>query len=168
MTKDQTAKVLSMLKAVWSGEEISHDKVEVYHWVLGEFDFEQIMAAARIHVSRGKFFPKPAELLEIIAEQSVPAVSSGQAWELVLKQVGKNGRDGFGSVAFEHQAITDAVKAVGWRRLCDDDNSKGYVRRDFEAAYENCVLRLRKEVQDGAAAALPADGDIVQLPRRAS
>lgn len=170
MHKSETAKVLSTLRAVWSNEEITPEKIEVYHWVIGDYTFDQMMTAARVHIGRGKFFPKPAELLEIVAETLVPAVSAGQAWELVLKQIGKHGRDGFGSVAFDDEAVLDAVKAIGWQRLCNDDNSKGYVRRDFDSAYENAVIRRRKAIQDGGEMALPATigGHLVELPRRAS
>ena len=66
MTKVETGQLLSMLRAVWSTEEITPQKIEVYHWVLRDYDFEDLKAAVMTYIGRGKFFPKPAELLELV------------------------------------------------------------------------------------------------------
>lgn len=168
MDRIETMKLLSILSSVWSGETIDDDKITAYQWALADVPYPLVEQAARVYLRRGKFFPKPAELLELIAEASVPEITSGEAWEVVRKQIGKHGFKGYERCDFGTQAIADAVRSVGWQRICLEDTSKGnFVRRDFDHAYEVAVKRLRRDVQDGAAA-LPGGGQLVALERKAS
>lgn len=169
MEKSETLRILSMLKAVWSNEEITPEKIEVYHLVLADYPFEQIAAAARVHIGRSTFFPKPAELLAIVATAAVPEISGGDAWRIVTRQIGLHGYDGRARCDFGNPVIEAAVDQVGWRRICLESDPKGYIQRDFEKALIAAQERLRREVQSGAALAQVAGGaDVVQLPRRAS
>lgn len=164
MTKTETGKILMTLKAVWSNEDISPEKIEAYHWLLGDFPFDQVVAAVRVYMTQGTFFPKPAEILALIATAEQPRVSGAQAWEIVTKQIRRHGFVGFASCDFEHAVILDAVEAVGWRRLCLDDDEKGFIRREFMVAFDAALHRGRHDVQLGAAllqgnrAALPEGG----------
>lgn len=115
------------------------------------------------------FMPSVAEIRDMVVNAAVPELSSGEAWSVVQKQIGKHGFKGYERCDFGDQAIADAVRSVGWRRICLDDNEKGFVRRDFDTAYETAVKRQRRGVQDGTVA-LPAivGGNVRQLDRGAA
>jgi hypothetical protein len=152
---------------VWSNEEITPEKIEVYHWLLGDFAFDAVMAAVKRHMTSGTFFPKPAELLALLSEREVPAISPGEAFAIVQKQINRHGADGFANVTFDDPAVSAAVQAVGWKRICLEDRSKAdYVMRDFTAALEREQRSVRLAVQDGTAAI--GGGNVTALDRRAS
>lgn len=148
MNKSETAQILSTFAEVWSNEPVTPGKVDVYHAVLGVWSFEDMQQAALTYFTRGKFFPRPADLLEIVTAQNTTETPAGDAWELVLKQVRRHGRSGFEDVVFDDPAVMQAVKRVGWRRICDDERPE-FVRRDFDAALSSAQAELRRDVQAG-------------------
>lgn len=162
----EATKLVAILKGVYLREPFTEESPKSFLWLLHDKAYDEVLAAAQVHGMRSKWCPTPAELREIITEQLVPIVSGGEGWQVVTKQIGKHGYTGWDSVDFGSDAILEAVKQVGWKRICQDDNSQGYVRRDFETALKNVQERMRRDVQSGAAEL--AGGEIVQLPRRAS
>lgn len=150
VTKDETTKALLTLRAVWSNEEITPEKIEVYHWLLSDFTFEQVMGSVKTHMTTGTFFPKPAELLALLSAKEVPAISPGEAWEVVQRQINRHGWDGYDRVTFDDPAIAEAVKAVGWKRLCLEETK--YVLTEFNRALVAAQDRRRRGVQDGTVA----------------
>lgn len=166
MNKAETMKLLSILSSVWSNEPIDDAKITAYQWALSDVTYAAVEQAAKTLLRSAKFFPKPAEILELIISATVPEIPAGEAFEIVQRQIRKHGYAGLSDCDFGDEAITQAVRMVGWRRLCLDEDQK-FIRRDFDAALETCQQRIRKDVQSGSAA-LPAAGEIVQLPRRAS
>lgn len=164
MNRNQTTKLLTTLASVWSDETIDDAKINAYEWALSEMPYEIVEQAVKVWLRRSKWFPKPAELLDLITESAVPAVSSGEAWEVVMKQIRLHGFAGSEHCEFGDETILAAVKAVGWRRICLDDNSDGYVRRDFDLAMKAAQERRRREVQSGFVDALP-ERHLTALPR---
>lgn len=156
MNRPETIKLLSMLNSIWRDEVIDDVRIDGYYFVLAEFEFPALMAAAKVHMHRSKWFPKPAELLEIMAESQAPAISAGEAWELVMKQVRRNGFNGWDDVVIEDPAVLAAVKQIGWRRICLDEKPE-FVRRDFDIALEDAQRRARRDVQTGTAAIVMPD-----------
>ena len=167
MNISEATKLVAILKGVYLREPFTEESPKAFLWLLEDLPYELVLQAAKIHGTRSKWCPTPAELREVIAEKAAPAVPAGEAWEIVQKQIRKNGYAGFSDCDFGDEAITLAVKTVGWRRLCLDEDQK-FIRRDFDQALETCQERVRKDVQTGAAGvALPQPaGEIVQLPRR--
>lgn len=150
---------------MWSNEEITPQKIEVYHAVLGRFPVEAMREAAIAYLCTGKFFPRPADLLEL-ANRNRNEVPAGDSWELVLKQVRKHGFTGWESVSFADETIMGAVRQVGWRRICLDERPD-LVRRDFEQALAALRERHRKEVQTGEVGLDALGWDRVPLPATA-
>jgi hypothetical protein len=134
-----------MLASVWSGETIDADKIAAYTWALDDVTYAAVEAAAKVHLRRGKFFPKPAELLEIIAAETVPEIGPGEAWAEVQRCI--NSRHDH---PYSHPAIGMAVRMVGWDRLCMDEMK--YTKPAFYKALDAAMVRLRHETQDGSAA----------------
>ncbi len=84
-----------------------------------------------------------------------------------MKQIRKHGYANFDQCEFGSDAILAAVKSVGWRRICHDDLSTGYIRRDFDQALAVAQDRLRRDVQSGSTDAI-AEPNLTALPRRVS
>lgn len=154
MNEIEAMELVGLLKSVYLRETFTAMSPQAFAWALSDLPAAAVMQAASIHVRRSKWAPTPAELRDIVTEQAGAAMPAGDAWERTLKLVRRHGRD-YGADAMAElerngeTAILDAVRAVGWRRICDEDVTKGYLRRDFDQAYEAAVKRERTEAQVG-------------------
>jgi hypothetical protein len=162
MNRPETMKILAILASVWSSEPIDDAKITAYQWALADVPYRAVEVAAGKLLRTAKFFPKPAEIMELIVDD-LPMVAPGEAWETVQRQIRKHGYKGWDQVQFGDEAISAAVSSVGWRRMCLDDDQR-YIRRDFDAALEAAQQRVRKVIQCGEGS-LPG-GSIIQLPKR--
>lgn len=151
MTIQETTAMLSMLGSVWPHVPIDQAKIGIYHAALRHVAADDAADAALRWIATGKYFPVPAELLELVAERAAPQLSGGDAWAEVIRFVRRYGHDSGRDRLHElPSAVAEAVRAVGWRRICLDDNDRGYVTRDFEAAYLSAAKRTKADVQIGA------------------
>jgi hypothetical protein len=149
---------------VWSNEEISDDKITVYHLIFERFPAETVKDAAIRYMTVGKFFPRPADLLELIAGDVLPEISHGEAWAMVQKQINRHGANNGDRAVFDHPAVAEAVAAVGWKRLCLEETR--YIIGEFNKALDATQDRQRRGVQDGTSAL--ESGNVTALPGRAA
>lgn len=165
MNKKETTRILAILTAVWSNEQVDDAKVTAYQLALEDVSYESAQQAVKTLLRSAKFFPKPSEILELIVDVALPQKSSGECWEIVQKQIRSHGYNSWDSVDFGDDAILTAVKAVGWRRLCLDEDQK-FIRRDFDDALKVAQERQRKDLQAGV---IPLDAvaapNLTALPR---
>lgn len=164
MNLSEATKLVAMLKSVYLREQFTEQSPNAFLWLLEDLPYESVLQAAKIHGTRSKWCPTPAELREIIADEAVPTISAGEAWETVIRQIRKHGYANFDQCDFGDEAILAAVKSVGWRRICLEPDEKGYIRRDFEQALEVAQHRIRRDVQSGAVDILP-ERRLTALPR---
>jgi hypothetical protein len=116
MNREQTAAVLAILRTVWQNEEITTERITAYHWAFDHMDYQVVEDACKRWIKTNRFFPKPAELLELIAEQTVaPNIVPETAWAEVMQEIGRVGVAGIPS--FSHPLIAEAVEAVGWYEI---------------------------------------------------
>lgn len=96
------------------------------------------------------FLPTIAEIRGLVTAAVMPPETSiGDATRLIQRQINAHSTR-FEDVAFDDPCVMEAVQAVGWRRICLEDRSKGdYVTRDLEAALKAAQERRRRGVQDG-------------------
>ena len=169
MTISEATKLVAILKGVYLREQFTDASPRAFLWLLEDLPFDVVLQAAKIHGTRSKWCPTPAELRAIIAEMAVPKIPAGDAWEIVQKQIRRHGYADFASCDFGDPAITSAVRAVGWRRLCLDEDQK-FIRREFDEALERAQAEAVTKAQTGSAGAalLNGEAEIVHLPRRAS
>lgn len=161
MTKAETVKMLSMLHSVWSHVDLSEKRIAVYHAVLSHLTFEDASRAAISWIATGKYFPVPSELLELVAEKETSGLTAGDSWENALRFVRRYGFSDGPEHLNELDPITkETIRQIGWRRFCLDDNSKGYIRRDWDQAFATVAQRHKKDIQTGlvelAASSTPA------------
>lgn len=148
MTPQETAKILSMCTAIWSSEEVSPSKRAMFTELFKHDAFEVVQAALKAHMLNSTFFPRPADLKRIIAIASADAITEGEAWADVQRQIGLHGYHGYSDTIFTHQCTRKAVLSVGWRRLCLDEDTS-FIRRDFNAALNAAFTNYVADLQNG-------------------
>ncbi len=151
MNLSEATKLVAILKGVYLREQFTEESPKSFLWLLGDLSLDDVLEAAQIHGRTSKWCPTAAELREIIANKAFPAIPSGDAWEIVQKQIRAHGHSGFGQCNFGNDAVEMAVRRVGWRRLCLDEDQK-YIRRDFDLALTAEQERTHKDIQSGSVA----------------
>ncbi len=156
MTEAETTKVLTILRSVWPDTKIDQHTITAYHWALGEKSYQDIEQAAKVWMRTGKFFPKPAELLEILSvNKTAGDVVVEAAWGEVMQQAGSVGHRG--QPTFSHPLIGEAVRAIGWRDICLTDYADyGTLRAQFRDALRGLKNRAVSREQIGTVTFLDA------------
>lgn len=70
MTREETIKVLAVVRSAYPNQKIDNAKllVEAWYGTLGEYDFQDVIAAARFHIKSNKYFPVPANIVECLGK----------------------------------------------------------------------------------------------------
>lgn len=131
--RPQFAAVLAQVAEVF-GESVSTGRAEAYFSALSELEIAEVRAAAAALIRSCRFFPKPAEWLEVL--QGSPEDHAERAWSNVLTAIRKVG--GWETVHFQDPA-TDAVVRTMWRtweEACDVLSEElGYRHAEFLKIY---------------------------------
>lgn len=150
MTIQGIAACHRILRAVWPAEAITEDTVRAWQWAFEDQRDEDVAAAVKLHIRQSKWFPKPAELLELIAEQTVAAgLLPEEAWLEVLREVSRVGLRRGDERRFSDPLIAEAVSAVGWGLICTADAAEA--RKQFVFTLRAVIGRARRARQHGAA-----------------
>lgn len=125
---------LSLLCEVFE-RKISQSLTDLYWKVLEPFNNEQCEAAFKEVVYSNKFFPKPADFIEILRGKK--GDRSTAAWILVLNAVKRVGN--YESVRFADPVIHSVIQVMGgWDRLAGTmtlDEEK-WKQKEFERLYQ--------------------------------
>lgn len=163
MTRDDVTQLLGILRMVWSEAVVTEDTVTAWSWAFDDIPRPMAEAAAKRWIKTGKFFPRPAELLELIGVAVVaPGLLPEAAWAEVLREVSRVGFNRpplfqFGRfqpapvLEFSSPLIAEAVDAVGWETICTSDKPE-VVRAQFVKTLDAIARRSIREVQTGDAA----------------
>lgn len=149
MNQKETAAILRILRTVWPNEQITPDRITAYQWAFEDLEYLQVEDACKRWMKTGKFFPKPAELLEIIAVETVaPDILPETAWAEVLKQAGRVGLNG--TPQFSSPLIAKAVEAVTWLAICTTDfKDHATLRAQFRDALKAVKAQAIQKQQVG-------------------
>lgn len=97
-------------------EPISDAKIEAYFETLSEYDIRQVSAAVKGALRTCKFFPRPADLRELIDGDRDAA--SDAAWGAVLREIRRVGY--VGEPSLDDRALRAVRELWGsWKRLCE-------------------------------------------------
>lgn len=170
MNKQETIVLLRILRSVWPNTEINADTVTAYQWALEDLTMADGERAAKTWMRTGKFFPKPAELREIVGRAAVDSEQIAEtAWIEVMAQIRRCGATKTRTFSggqfrdspdpeFSTDLIRRVVESIGWRNLCLEPQSK--MRTDFIFAYRNLFNAAVSTIQRGdieTTTALPAN-----------
>jgi hypothetical protein len=97
-------------------EPMTRVRAEGYFDALSDYTLPQVNAAVRLSLRRCKFFPKPAELRELIEGDAEAA--SDAAWGAVLREIRRVGY--IGTPDLEERTLRAIRELWGsWQRLCE-------------------------------------------------
>jgi hypothetical protein len=141
------AEVLAYLREAFGGE-VSTMRAEVYFDALEDLDLEAIQAAAKVAVRTKTFFPKPAELRELIEGSTEDRAEV--AWQHVMAEVRHVGSWGHPSLKpNELQTVRDIWGS--WQHLCETLPGEGPElmgwRKRWVSVYE---VRSKRTALDAA------------------
>ena len=114
-------------------KEITRGLSEIYWQTLKPFSDKECEKAFSAIISTCKFFPKPAEFIEIL--KGSQQESATIAWLKVDKAVRRIGVEA--SVQFNDPVIHSTIEAMGgWEKLGDAlERDWKWVRKEFESLY---------------------------------
>ena len=115
-------------------KKLSDTVLEFYYKTLSQkMDTNQFKKVASIWIEKGKFFPKPAELLQLLDE--IEGSQAERAWLQVLEEIERVGITG--SPNFKDPVIYAVVQAMGgWENLCNMPvDRQPFYMKDFVNLY---------------------------------
>lgn len=137
--KQKFAEVIMALAAIHD-KEVDKATLQGYWLALGELEIERLQEAATVAARTLKFFPKPAELLELAGGESVEDRAK-LAWVEVSKAAKSSSwpKDPLAAEAVRHMG--------GPRRLgqMKTDEFEVWGRKQFEEIYASLSVRVRRE-----------------------
>jgi hypothetical protein len=114
---EQAFSVLVMAMGEVFSDPVSPERFELYAKALEDLPYEAVAAAATTHIRTGRWFPKPAEIRELI--EGAMEDRAELAWSWLLREVHRIG--GWGAPAWPDAATQHATEGLfgGWRALCE-------------------------------------------------
>jgi len=144
----QFIKALGGLAAVLN-EDISKERILAYYEMFKNQDHGAVLEAIDKAGLFCKFFPKPAELFELMGGGKGGGKDPAVAWQEVMKAVENIGP--YANVVFEDGAIAAAILALGdWPTLCEMNYKELALQRipaRFAALYAEAVRRGQHQAE---------------------
>jgi len=116
------------------GREITDTLASLYWRLFSDWTDSQFEAACQAAANRLKFFPKPAELRELVGgDQEAQALEAWETLHNAIKRIGN-----WQSVQFEDSRITRVVESMGgWQAVCLwETKDLSYRRHEFLRTYQ--------------------------------
>jgi hypothetical protein len=140
------ARVCALIDHLWPGKtpEWTDDLVDVWAAMLASVDVDVTLAvvADMARLSEYRAFPPTVGAIAAAAADAVdPIPSVDQAWDEVIDQLHSVGT--YGDPRFTHPAIAEAVRAFGWRNLCQSE-APGVDRAHFLRLWPSVADRHRR------------------------
>lgn len=128
------AKIMATAGVVFD-KEISKELCATYFDVFTDYDLDSIKKAFTQYIKTNKFFPKPAEIIELINPSINIKDRAEAAWLQLLEGIRKHGY--YDSVEFEDKVIHSCIRAMGgWSKVSDREQDT-WMHKDFINFYES-------------------------------
>jgi len=138
MRRGEMAIVCAILVAAFPAWAATEQTIEMYLAMLGDLDAELVLRAAQDWVLNEEKFPTIAGIRKRCAEiAGVLTMSGNEAWAEVSDAVDRYGSHNWSNLQrtpWSNEAITKAVKAIGWWEICQNTNPSA-VRAQFLKMY---------------------------------
>jgi len=126
------AKCMAALAEIFD-RKMSTKLLDIYWGIFREYSDEEFQTAVFEAAKTLRFFPKPADLLEILdGSQDDQIELAWESLETAIRQIGA-----WDSVAFEDEALSAAVETLGgWTKVCGwTEAEMPFRRKEFERVY---------------------------------
>lgn len=134
MTREEIAKVLAVCSAAYPHVVITKETAIVYAESLRDLPFDPVSRAVRKLVTTSEFFPTIAKIRRAVAEADgkLPPDGATAYGEVISAAASRGALD---RPEWSHPAVNEVVEALGWSRICRDDNPAA-LRAQFMRVYE--------------------------------
>jgi len=142
---ENKAKFAETMASTWAiyypDKELPHITVKGYWEVLNKYTEEAFSKAIVQHIQRGKFFPKPADLIELI--EGTDSQNAGSVWASLIAFAEK----GTGERPKLDAKTDRAVSAIGgWTTISHCPYAQlQWVEKRFKEAYDSASSEERRE-----------------------
>lgn len=154
MAVDDVMRVLGVLAAAFPANKVGKETLEVYKLTLADIPAD-VLEQATLHViTRSRFFPTVSEIRDaanaiMVGLHNVP--SAFEAWGEVCNVIARCGQYYRYQISgelpeYSHPLIERAVEIMGYRNLCESENSMAD-RAHFFRVYEGLLERAEEELR---------------------
>lgn len=142
------SKGMAILLSHFPKTEIPKDRAKIMFEFLSDLTEEQYVLGIKRFCKEHKEIYPNTNLIAYIREYGVinelAFLSSSEAWEMVLKEMGRVG-GAYGSPNPPSALVKKAIDGIGWKDLCLSENVD-VIRGQFRKIYEQLVERKKKEM----------------------
>lgn len=146
MDRRDVSKLLAVIVAYWPHfGHLGEPTLVAWHRALEHVPYELALAGVEYLAATRSFPPSVADLFEAMAEFTLPddaKCTPAEAWKRVIHEVRSRGVYGRPNLP---GLIGEAVKILGWRRICTSDEPE-MTRAQFFRVYEQLQRRARVEI----------------------
>ncbi len=133
MNDKEFAKALTATATLYN-HPVTTEVIKIYFEVLKQFKVEDIKKALLKHIQTSKFFPKPSEIIEIIAPKKDLNLNAEIAWNSLLEGITSHGY--YYSVQFDDPIIHSVIRSMGgWQKVSDREQDN-WMHKDFIETYK--------------------------------
>lgn len=145
MTKAEVTKLVAVMCAAFPAAKVTADTCAIYERMLADLDYPVANAAVEQLLAIQRFMPTVAEIRARCFALSLGEVKAGgEAWGVVVKAIGRYGRNRTPGVDFQFPdpVVGECVRALGWGALCDSEMQSAD-RARFIELYDTLAQRAR-------------------------
>lgn len=146
MTKGEVAKLLVVLAASYPKFEVDDLKVQVWHEMLGDLDYDVANIAIKKIIMLNTFPPAIAEVRKAAIEISSPrGLTAAEAWGEVIRAIRDYGYYREKEAMASMSPITaQVVRYLGWREICLSEEPE-ILRAHFLKMYDQVAAREQEK-----------------------
>lgn len=172
VTKREMAQILAVLAAAYHNFTVDEIKVEVWHSMLGDLDYEVVQIAIKKCILESQFAPSVSEVRKTATVLMNPHhLSAAEAWEQVNQAID---RYGYYNQALAIKSMPPlaarVVRAIGFSRLCLSENLS-VERGQFFRLYDQLSQQEQSELllpdalkEQIAQIGMPRQAEKIKLP----
>lgn len=142
---EKVTQIVEAFAQIYTNHKLSEMSIAMYCRVLSDIPNDLLEAAALAHVRTGKFFPTPAELVELATEVAFEGMPLPlEAWREVKSQVMS------WCVVFSHPLIEEAINCLGGMKAFGQSNEdeEPSWRARFCEVYAGLVKRAKSKAAE--------------------
>ncbi len=128
-------------------KDITKPMLKIYFELLEDLDINDIHRAIKKHSQTGQFYPKPADIRNIInADKPSSDDKATLAWMSITNAIGKIGP--YRTLVLDDKLALEIIKHIGgWSNLCNlSYKDLDFKKREFVEAYKATALTSDKDL----------------------
>jgi hypothetical protein len=159
MTKSEAMKLVALLQGAYPRMTFPPTTLEVYAMGMSDLPYDAAYNAVSRLVQTSKWIPTISEIREQVVEERASLPAPEVAWGEVQRAIGRVGS--YMTPVFECEEIDRAVRVLGWKNICLDENVAS-TRARFVDAYR--ALREERVKLEATGRYVPSERQLPTEP----